>query len=103
MDKHFVNKREAEILSGFSAETLKKWRFSGRLIHGIHWIKVGSSDRVVRYNAPLLIDFLQNQDDPISHQRAIDVYFANLPSNQPILKGRKQNPTNTARKGFGHE
>jgi hypothetical protein len=101
MKRHFVNKREAEFLTGFSCETLKKWRLSGKLIQGIHWIKIGESDRVVRYNSALLIDFLQNQDDPIAHQRAIDVYIASLPSNQPIFKGLKQNPTNSSGKGFG--
>jgi hypothetical protein len=93
MDKFFVNKRDAEQLSGFSCETLKKWRLSGKLIQGIHWIKIGDSDRVVRYNSVLLIDFLQNQNDPVAHQRAIDQYLAGLPSNQPLKRGRQPLPS----------
>lgn len=76
----FVNKREAERLTGFSYETLKKYRLSGLLIENIHWIKFNS--RVVRYNAPLLLDFLQNRNDPQAHQRAIESYQTTLPSNQ---------------------
>ena len=79
----FISKREAEKLTGFSCETLKKWRLSRKLIEGIHWIRVGDSGRVVRYNASLLMDFLQNQNDPSAHQRAIHAYLASLPSNQP--------------------
>jgi hypothetical protein len=93
MDKFFVNKRDAELLSGFSCETLKKWRLSGKLIQGIHWIKIGDSDRVVRYNSALLIDFLQNQDDPEAHQRAIDLYIADLPCNQSLKRGRQPLPS----------
>ncbi|ELR97396.1 hypothetical protein [Gloeocapsa sp. PCC 73106] len=79
----FVTKRDAQELTGFSCETLKKWRLTGKLTEGIHWIRVGNSERVVRYNALLLIDFLQNYHDLSAHQRAIDAYLASLPSNQP--------------------
>ena len=88
---NFINKRDAEKLTGFSCETLKKWRLSGKLIEGIHWIRVGTSDRVVRYNSALLIDFLQNHQEPYVHQRAIEFYLASLPSNQTRKKGSKKN------------
>ena len=83
----FVGKREAERLTGLSYETLKKYRLSGLLLEGIHWIKLNS--RVVRYNALLLLDWIQNRNDPQAHQRAIDAYQASLISNQPKGRGRR--------------
>jgi hypothetical protein len=85
----FITKKQAADLTGFSPDTLKKWRLSGKLTEGIHWIRVGDSDRVVRYNEALLIDFLQNQSDCHAHQRAIGEYLASLPSNQKKRAGRK--------------
>lgn len=102
MEKRFVNKRDAEELTGFSHETLKKWRLEGKLVLGIHWIKVGNSDRVIRYNGPLLIDFLQNQEDPVAHQRAIDAYLKSLPSNLSQKVGRKPKKSSVETARGGH-
>ena len=84
----FITKRQAEELTGFSCETLKKWRLSGKLIEGVHWIRVGNTQRVVRYNQSLLIDFLQNQQNPLAHERAIEAYLASLPSHKPRKRSR---------------
>lgn len=83
----FVGKRVASQQTGLSGDTLKKYRRIGKLIKGIHWIALNS--RTVRYNLPLLMDWLQNEFEPAAHQRAIDAYLAALPSNQPKKKGRK--------------
>lgn len=83
----FVGKREAERLTGLSHETLKKLRLRGELTEGIEWVRQNS--RCILYNAPLLIDFLQNRKDPAAHQRAVTAYLATLPSNQPKARGRR--------------
>jgi hypothetical protein len=87
MVTRFVRKREAAQLTGLSEETLKKLRLNGELKEGIEWVRQNS--RCVLYNAPLLIDFIQNRNDPAAHQRAITAYLASLPSNQPKTRGRK--------------
>ena len=61
---------------------------SGKLIEGVHWIRVGNTQRVVRYNQSLLIDFLQNQQNPLAHERAIEAYLASLPSHKPRKRSR---------------
>lgn len=86
MVTQFLGKREAERLTGLSHETLKKYRLNGILTEGIHWIRI--NPRVVRYNAMLLLDFLQNRNDRNAHQRAIGNYQASLLSNQPCKPGR---------------
>lgn len=87
MVTRFVNKREAERLTGLSHETLKKLRLSGELTEGIEWVRQNS--RSILYNAYLLTDFFQNRNDPAAHQRAIANYLASLPENQPKSRGRR--------------
>jgi hypothetical protein len=84
---YFVGKREAEQLTGLSHETLKKLRLNGKLMEGADWVR--QSSRSVLYNAPLLLDFIQNRCDQTAHQRAIENYLASLPSNQSKVRGRK--------------
>ncbi len=84
---YFVGKREAEQLTGLSHETLKKLRLNGKLMEGADWVR--QSSRSVLYNAPLLLDFLQNRNDRAAHQRAIENYLASLPSNQSKVRGRR--------------
>jgi hypothetical protein len=66
----FVKKREISKLTGLSGDTLKKYRLSGLLCEDIHWIRINS--KVVLYNLPLMLDWLQNIHDPQPHQRAIE-------------------------------
>lgn len=80
MKDSFVTKHTIAELLKLSPETLKKYRLDGRLIEGIHWIRVNS--RVVRYHLALIQDWLQNQGDPQAHQRAIENYQITLLSNQ---------------------
>ncbi|PSF35978.1 hypothetical protein C7H19_14630 [Aphanothece hegewaldii CCALA 016] len=77
---HFVDKREVSRYAKLSGTTLKRYRLQGVLIEGIHWVRLNS--RCIRYNLDLIQDWLQNRHDPIAHQRAIEVYQANLLSNQ---------------------
>ena len=84
---YFVGKREAEKLTGLSHETLKKLRLSGKLTEGADWVR--QSSRSILYNAPLLLDFLQNRHDQAAHQRAIENYFHSLPSGQSKARGRR--------------
>lgn len=84
---HFINKRSVCQLTGLSGETLKRYRRSGQWIEGIHWIKI--NERLIRYNWPLLKDWLQNCQDPIAHQRAIAAYQSTLLSNQARKRGRQ--------------
>ncbi|QYO68426.1 excisionase family protein [Leptolyngbya sp. 7M] len=76
----FVKKREISKLTGLSGDTLKKYRLSGLLCEDIHWIRINS--KVVLYNLPLMLDWLQNIHDPQAHQRAIEAYMTSLLSRQ---------------------
>jgi hypothetical protein len=84
-----VNKREAAAILGISHETLKKYRLqeNSSLIEGIHYHVWNS--RVIRYNPDLLSDWGLNRNNPSAHQRAIEIYLASLPANQPRTRGRK--------------
>jgi hypothetical protein len=73
----FGTKRAAAKLLGLSPETLKKYRLHDKtLVEGIHWIKLNS--RTIRYNLPLLADWLQNRHNPAAHQKAIEQYLSAL-------------------------
>ncbi|MBW4466281.1 MAG: hypothetical protein KME07_12720 [Pegethrix bostrychoides GSE-TBD4-15B] len=76
----FVKKREISKLTGLSGDTLKKYRLSGILCEDIHWIRVNT--KLVLYNVPLIMDWLQNINDPAAHQRAVESYLSTLLSNQ---------------------
>lgn len=81
----FVGKREISRATGLSGDTLKHYRLHlGLLIENIHWIRINS--KVIRYNLPLMLDWMQNRNDPVAHQRAIEQYFSKLPSNLRTLK-----------------
>ena len=82
----FIDKRQALKSFNLSNTTLKKYRLEGIWIEGIHWVRI--NQRCVRYNLELIQDWLHNCQDPIAHQRTIQLYQANLLSNQ-----RKQNQT----------
>jgi CHAD domain-containing protein len=77
---HFISKQEASQRLQLSGTTLKRYRLQGLLIEGIHWVRINS--RCIRYNLELIQDWLHNRHDPIAHQRAIEIYQANLLSNQ---------------------
>lgn len=76
----FVKKREISKLTGLSGDTLKKYRLSGILSEDIHWIRVNT--KLVLYNVPLILDWLQNINDPLAHQRAVESYLSMMLSNQ---------------------
>ncbi|MEL6385289.1 MAG: hypothetical protein AAFQ89_23055 [Cyanobacteria bacterium J06626_18] len=76
----FVNKRQVSECLSLSGSTLKKYRLSGELIEGIHWVRINS--RCVRYNLELLKDWLHNRGNPKAHMRAIETYQKSLLSNQ---------------------
>jgi hypothetical protein len=80
----FVKKQEISKLTGLSGDTLKKYRLSGILCEDIHWIRVNS--KVVLYNVPLIMDWLQNIHDPKAHRRAIEAYQAMLLSNRKVRR-----------------
>jgi hypothetical protein len=80
----FLDKRRVARLLNLSSETLKNYRLQGTWIEGIHWVRVSS--RCVRYNAALIQDWLSNRNDPIAHQRAIEIYQSHLLSNQKKKK-----------------
>ena len=84
----FVGPKVATERTGLSRSTLKRYRLQGKLIEGIHWIRLNS--RTTKYNLTLLLDWIQNQmTAPGAHQRAIDNYLATLPSNQRANHRRK--------------
>jgi hypothetical protein len=76
----FVKKRELSRITGLSGDTLKRYRGLGFLCEDIHWIRINS--KLVLYNLPLVLDWLQNIHDPSTHQKAIESYLMGLPSHQ---------------------
>ena len=84
-----VTKHEAADMLAMSHETLKKLRLrpDSPLIRNVHYFKLNS--RTIRYNAPLLMDWAINRDNPAVHQRTIEQFLAATPANQPKKRGRK--------------
>jgi hypothetical protein len=80
----FVKKRELSKVTGLSGDTLKKYRLSGLLIEDVHWIRVNS--KLVLYNLPLILDWIQNSSNPNAHTKAIEVYQAGLLSSQKVRR-----------------
>jgi hypothetical protein len=72
-----------------SDEFLRKKRYSGELIEGVHYIRFGSLNGIL-YNRPLIIDWMINRRNPEIHQRAIDNFQASLPSSQRRKPGPKK-------------
>ena len=67
----FGTKHQAAALAGLSWETLKKYRRHDKsLVENIHWVKINA--RTIRYNLPLIVDWVANRHDPAAHQRAIE-------------------------------
>ncbi|MBW4512478.1 MAG: hypothetical protein KME64_39205 [Scytonematopsis contorta HA4267-MV1] len=83
MDYHFVSTSKIQERLDISAKALAEYINKGLLIGGVHYSILPGGHK--RYNVELLTDWLANQQDPTSHQRAIDHYLKSLPSNQ----GRK--------------
>jgi hypothetical protein len=65
----FVKRQEISNLTGLSGETLKKYRLSGMLSEDVHWVRINS--RLILYNVPLVLDWLQNFNHPHLHEKAI--------------------------------
>lgn len=91
----WLDKHNAAKVIGLSIHTLKKLRSekareADRLIEGIHFVRYG--EYCVRYNADLLRDYAATRSDPEAHKRAIELYLASLPSNQPKRAGRRKAP-----------
>jgi hypothetical protein len=63
---------------GISQDYLKKFRQSGQLRQGIHFITIPGSSKIL-WRIDLLRDWLANGDSP-SHSRAIERFLKSLPS-----------------------
>ena len=92
LHSEWIDKHNASRIVGLSVHTLKKLRSekareADRLIEGIHFVRHGT--HCVRYNAELLRDYAATRSDPEAHKRAIELYLASLPSNQPKRAGRR--------------
>lgn len=95
----WVDKHIAARILGLSVHTLKKLRserarLENRLLEGIHYVRYG--EFCIRYNLPLLRDYAATRSDPQAHKRAIELYLASLPSNQPKRVGRKPKTSTSA-------
>ena len=73
---------KAKELLGTPENTLREYRYSGELIQGIHYIKLGY--RGVKYNQAMVTDWLVNRHSPEAHSRAIEYFQSLLPSNQKL-------------------
>lgn len=76
----FVDKREMARLTGLSVDTLKRYRLNGTLPENLYWVSL--NPRTIRFCAPLVLDWLQNQKFPELHKLAIENYQALLLSYQ---------------------
>lgn len=74
-------RRETGQQLGVSDSTLKRWRKSGAISEGIHWIYQPGTKARILYNLDLMRDWLVNSDSP-AHQRAINRYMDSLPSSK---------------------
>jgi hypothetical protein len=63
---------------GISQDCLKKFRQSGQLRQGIHYVTIPGSPKIL-WRIDLVRDWLANGESP-AHQRAIEKYLASLPS-----------------------
>jgi hypothetical protein len=95
----WVDKHVGAKIVGLSVHTLKKLRSekareADRLIEGVHFVRHGGY--CVRYNAELLRDYAATRSNPEAHRRAVDLYLASLPSNQPKRVGRKAKTSTSA-------
>jgi hypothetical protein len=70
--------------------TFSRLRASKTWEEGIHFFKI--SKCLIRYNLPLIEDWIANRQHPEHHEKAIENFLASLPSSQPRNKkaGRKQ-------------
>ncbi len=89
----FIRKDAAAQLIGYAPDTLKKLRANGVLREGIHWVRINS--RSVRYNKVLLMDWVINRDDAQAHERAIEMFFMSLPSNQKTARRKSKRSSET--------
>jgi hypothetical protein len=78
----FVSSRVMAQQMGLSVETLKKYRLSGKLIEGIHWVRPPDQLKPISYNYHIMIDWLRNRSNPAAHRRAIEQDLASQLSNQ---------------------
>ena len=79
MTEAYGNHRDVAKLFCVSVHTIKRYR-QEMMQEGIHYICLNR--RKILYNLELIQDLIQNANDPVAHQRAIERYFSNLPSNQ---------------------
>jgi hypothetical protein len=61
---------------GISRSTLKKWRLSGQLVEGIHYLRNGYN--LILYNPELIAHWLQTLSQPELHDRKVKEYLASL-------------------------
>ncbi|MEO0759483.1 MAG: hypothetical protein AAFY78_21720 [Cyanobacteria bacterium J06648_16] len=85
---NFVSKREVMNCLKLSNSTLKKYRYSGEWIEGLHWVRLNS--RCVRYNLDLIKDWLHNRENPVAHERAISRYQRSLLSHPNKVRSSKR-------------
>ncbi|HEY9696776.1 MAG TPA: hypothetical protein V6D10_05905 [Trichocoleus sp.] len=78
----FIDKHEAAKLLRVHYNTIGRYRKSQTVgwIEGVHYAALPSGE--IRYNKPMLLDWLTNRHDPQAHLRAIEIYQASLLSNQ---------------------
>jgi hypothetical protein len=55
----FINKKKASEITGLSETTLKRYRLSGILEEGVHWIRINQKN--VKYNQEMLEHWLLTQ------------------------------------------
>lgn len=58
VNSDYLTKYDAAELTCLSTHTLKKYRLNGKLIKGIHYVKLNS--RTIRYHRPSLQTWMNN-------------------------------------------
>jgi nitric oxide reductase activation protein len=79
LETQFIDKHEACRLLRVTERSLARYR-DLYWYQGIHYVKPVQK---ILYNKTLLVDWMINRHDWMAHQRAIEIFQASLPSNQP--------------------
>ena len=85
---NFISTLELRKILRVGKSKLYDLRVEQKLIEGIHFCRLPGGRKLL-WNLPLVKDFFVTGGS-YGHQRAIDAYLSELPSNKPRKSGRKK-------------
>lgn len=84
LNREFVSAAELTKAIDLSRSTLKRRRLEGHWVEGIHWTRLNKT--CIRYNLPLIRDWMLNAHQPLVHQKVVEKYLRSV----EISKKEKQ-------------